>query len=500
MELLIKYLKKNIMQKKLLSLLIIISIIFTSALFFVANGAQSTTKKISTEVKRKYVGSSDIVVESNSESPSEFFGISDIEKYEKLFSYQVNVIEKQSTYIAENKDVVNLAVRGIDYDKVGIMDDFILEEQKNLKPFTSNKVIISTIFSEKYSLKLGESLQVYIDDSVEDLEIVGIAKPVGPFMDDGEMTFIFVPYEFISSKLQTNSEPNKVYIKLKNQNEKTKVINMLSDEESLEKYVVKESISMAEIESDVKQRTDPYKLIVLVVGVLCVFIIYSCFNVILAERMPTIGTLRSLGATKKKTNFLLIMETIIYGFIGGIGGCLVGVYLLKIVLKISLPTNLKNANVTIDYSYLLLIVTIMLSILVSVISSLIPIKKVSRRSIKNVLFNDTIKFERYKKWKGIIGLIMIFISVITPQYVKGDISIVIDLICIILPVVGTILVMPIMVNICIDLLSKVSSYLKGNILITSLKNLKNNKINTNSISLLSISIGCFLIINTLSYR
>ncbi len=64
-----------------------------------------------------------------------------------------------------------------------------------------------------------------------------------------------------------------------------------------------------------------------------IFIIYSSYKVITLERLPIIGTFRSIGAAKKTLTGILMLESSLYGCIGGLLGIPTGILVLKCILQ-----------------------------------------------------------------------------------------------------------------------------------------------------------------------
>src|SRR5690625_5922497 len=68
-----------------------------------------------------------------------------------------------------------------------------------------------------------------------------------------------------------------------------------------------------------------------IIVMISAYVILSLSKVIIAERMPTVGTFRSLGATKGMINRLLSMEFLLYGIIGAVIGLILALLGLPIV-------------------------------------------------------------------------------------------------------------------------------------------------------------------------
>ena len=140
-----------------------------------------------------------------------------------------------------------------------------------------------------------------------------------------------------------------------------------------------------------------------------IFIIYSTFKVTTVERLPVIGTFRSIGATRKMTDTILIGESLTYGVIGGILGDILGVGFLYIIASVMAadPYIGGKINVNIDISMSNFLASFILAVLVALISSWIPIKRASKIPIKDLVLNTTEAKSRKKGYRIIIGIIFI---------------------------------------------------------------------------------------------
>lgn len=61
-----------------------------------------------------------------------------------------------------------------------------------------------------------------------------------------------------------------------------------------------------------------------------VFTIYSSYKVIILDRLPVIGTFRSIEATQKTVTRILMLGSVFYGCIGGTIGIPIGIGVLKL--------------------------------------------------------------------------------------------------------------------------------------------------------------------------
>ena len=104
------------------------------------------------------------------------------------------------------------------------------------------------------------------------------------------------------------------------------------------------------------------------------------------ERTKEIGILRSIGAAKKDITRLFLGEKLIEGFLaGGIG--IVIARLLIIPTNILIEKLVKISNLAhINYRYALSL--LLVSIIVTIISGLIPARKAAKISVVDALRNE----------------------------------------------------------------------------------------------------------------
>jgi len=485
-------------MKNMMTILIVISVAFTSALFFAASGAATTTEQISITVKTKYVGSADIVIEPNNQSENVFFDADLLQEYRNDLQYFVKVIEGNGFYIPDSDEYLNIIIRGITYEDMMLMNHVEFVAHEGLPRFEDDDVIISELFADKNALSLGDDIEVEINGRRKLVTIVGIAKTMGPFMDDGQATFVVIPYNSLAHFLGYPDKANRVYVKVLREGQMQEIMHQLSA--VFFDYTVREAITQEEIHNDVSRYTDPYMLIEVVVLILCIFVIYSCFKVITFERLPFIGTLRSIGATNRMTNLLLLTESALYGVVGGALGCVIGIGLLQLILTLSLPEYLSSIDATMVFTQAQIIQTFALAVFTCVISSALPIVQVRFISIKDVIYNTITREKEDRKLRSsFIALFLVVFALFLSKITPPSWALPVNLLSIMVAMVSAIALVPLITRLAAMLAGWLSDFWEWNVLRIAAQNLKGNKINNNSITLLAISIAVFVLINTLNY-
>ena len=496
----IKFIFKNLKDKKFRFFLIVFSISISCALFFASNSLSLTMRKMYLDMWRTWYGSSDIYISANSKSPSWLFRLNKALELRDKFEYIVGgIIEGGVTYKHSINETHRLNLFAINYSDLEKYNPIKIVSEKELFPFEGRKIIFDTIFLEKYNLKIGDSIDLFMGgDDKHKFYISAAAEPTGPFRQTGESSIAIIPLEKLTSIFNARGKVAEAFLKLKNKEELQPAIEELS--KLYNRYAVIESIPENELKRYSTQISTPFKIMTVFVLFMSIFIIYSSFKVITAERLPLIGTMRSIGATKKTTDFILIAESIVYGIIGGIVGILLGFIILYIMTYIQSyhPWSGIRFNVSIDYSFAYLILSFILAIVLSIAGSIIPIIRISKIPIKNIILNKVEEKYEEKNWKNYAGFFLIFIALIIPFIAPKKFALVFDVSCIILVLLGINFIVPGLTNVFIKIFEKSYIFIFGNIGVLSAKNLRKNKGILNSISLLAIGLAGLLMINTIN--
>ena len=228
------------------------------------------------------------------------------------------------------------------------------------------------------------------------------------------------------------------------------------------------------------------------------FIIYTVFKVIIVERLPIIGTFRSIGATRATTNFVLIAESIIYGFIGGIIGDILGIGIVNLA-GFGLGMVSGNIEITINYTFMQLLSSLVFAIVISFISAIIPIIKASGLSVKDVVLNTVDSVEKTKPWKLILGITLVILAIVIPNVVPKNLALILDIICMVLGTAAIIILVPYITKFSALALEKILGLIFKNEGILAAKNIRSNKNIMNNISLLAIGISALFMLNVVSY-
>ena len=110
------------------------------------------------------------------------------------------------------------------------------------------------------------------------------------------------------------------------------------------------------------------------------FVIKNTFTVILTQRSKELALMRTIGASKAQIFKLVIWEALIIGLVGALVGILIGVGLAQALLSLSQAMDWEIPNVGLRFNAGVFIWPIVLGVLITVVSAVIPAFKASWQS------------------------------------------------------------------------------------------------------------------------
>ena len=500
MGIIIKFVLKNIKEKKFRTFLILFSIMLSAALYFASSAISGTVAEMYTQRIRTYYGNADIVIHAGEKSPGRFVTAARAAEFGGRMEYIIGAVEGSGTYKYQNESV-NLNLKGFTLDELQLNNPILLDNEdqamdlRALEPFIGKKVIISKNLAQKYQLNPGDHLDVEIQGAKHRFIIAGLAQPAGIFQDDGRSNVLLMPRNTLGAIYAARGKSTIIYLKLKNPAELQQTLTDLS--RSYRRYVVREPFSKAELLQNTSMITTPFMLMVSLVLLMSIFIIYTACKVIMRERLPVIGTFRSIGATRRTTNTILFAESLLYGIIGGITGCILGIGILY-AMTLLISGRMTGIPINISFNIGQMIAAFLLAIVLAAVSSAVPIIKTSKIPVKDIVLNKLEKAHKKKLSRVPLGVVMLVATIIVPYYTPRTLALPIDMLCMIGAILAVIMLIPYFTGGFIKLFERIYG-LFGNEGVLAVKNLRGNRSILNNISLLAIGISSLLMINTVSF-
>jgi len=499
MAIIFKFALKSIREKKFRTFLIIFSIMMSSALFFASLSMSGTVEKMVIERIRKSTGSAEIMIYPGEKSAAPYVNDRAAMSVMDQADYIIETVQGGAIYKVNEKETLNINLNGYEYDELQLMNPISLKEQSSLEPFTGRKIIVSSNFAQKYNLGINSKLELEIAGIKQKMNVVGIANPTGLFTEDGRSITAVMPKETLAGFYNIKGQATTVYIKAKDAAQTQQLMKQL--EEVYKRDKTAEVIPMEDIKRNSSTFTIPFMMMVVLVMSISVFIIYTSFKVITTEMLPIIGTFRSIGATKKMTDFVLISQSVVYGIIGGALGCGLGVGVLYAMARTILtPSDIAAGfEVSINITPFNFILAFGVALILAVCSSLGPVIRVSKIPVKEIVLNQIEKRSKKGHWKPIAGLAMAAAVLIIPRFAPRDYAMIINGVCMVLSGMAVSFLTPELTKFIARSFEGLYLYIFGNEGVLAAQNLRDNKNMLNNISLLAMGISAILLINTISF-
>ena len=482
MRIVLKHILKNIWEKKGRSLLIIISLIIATTVF-VLNLTMPNELVIKVqETLRSIYGETDMAM-----ATVEPFSINDVNVGNEKITY-VGVSELDITI--DDKQAI---VFGLDIDKS--IDMKMLGA--DIPSLNKNEVVINQKQADEYGYKVGDLIKFTIENQNHEFKIVKIVSKKGLTALDLDCPIFIANLETVNTIRNIETEKyDTLYIDVENDENAKGFAEYLK--ENNDNYIVEEVASIESIKEQTSFVTYILIMVFAMATIMIFFVVSSLNNVIIAERMPVIGTFRSVGATKGKMNLILILENAVYGLIGGIIGIFVGYGINSKVASLFITTNgVELTNKTSQMTIGTMLIGIAFAVILEILISIRAIIKANKKQIKDIIFD--VQSTRYaiKRISVILGILLVGLSFIL-NYTNKDIKLVPTLLSIVFLIVGVANLVPIIIRIIALILAKISKKIGWATGVIACKNIGYNKMIISSSRLIVVAISIILAILTVS--
>lgn len=483
MKILFKYIWTNMIEKKGRFILLILAISLSTGLFI---GSQKATQTaIETNRRMTLEGLEKRTIGISSTDPNKKLKKSNVGT--NYFKEVVPEITINNLKLEENSKEKIVSIIGRQPEDLPKSADFIGGKKEDI---SDKKIIISERTSKELDKKIGDKLSLTVNEKKLTLVIEGIVKNKGIFYNDLKDSFVIVMDQ--ESLMELTDLPVNILtakpISGKNVNDSIKSFNKSTDSMVAFSRVDDEQMKMIST-----QVTGIFMFMFLFVALMSILIISGAFKLMIVERLKTMGTFFSQGATWHQVRAIFLLESVAYGIIGGTIGILIGYGIHFIVNYIASPLREFGIYDKPKLTVITVIIGFIFSILLSVFSVLFPIMKLRHLSNKDIILQEPTYENDISLVKLIIGTIL-FISACLVAFIKVDLVFV--LIGVVAGFVGFIFIYAKIVESSLKFLFQ---RLKNKVSILSLacQNVGTSKMIRNNITLTTIAVIVLIMINSI---
>lgn len=383
---------------------------------------------------------------------------------------------------------------GADLSKLNTINPPRLADGGEIADFTGNKVILPDRFTSKYGIQAGDTITLQIGGQPASLEVAAVAAYDTVFLRHTRGTTALLPLETLSELLGKTDGYSEILVEPAEGISTSKLKSELSAILPDSNFRVSEVVNEAQIAADARQKSMPFFLISFFSLTMSVFIIYSSYKVITLDRLPVIGTFRSIGATQKAVTQILLLESGLYGILGGMIGIPVGTLVLKLILQGMGQSLSQGIEIPVVISPLSIIFSFAVAVVVSLLSAWMPVSRASRLPIKDVVLGSVEEKQVPRRFILGAGVVLFVISIILPKLASGNSLYLAGGFSLLGLIAATILIVPLLTNLMAMGLERIYGAVLGNTGRLAARNMRDNKNMVQNITLLFISISAVIAI------
>lgn len=411
MKIYLKYVFSVALEKKGRLGLLLTTISLITALFIASLSTNSTVENVMTEQLRGIYGDYNISIQQKNVSREPLFDSKVLDSYEFNDSCKYIALKGKS----KDLDVAYYYFDKSDIKKLNTLK--IAEGSKDIKE--SKGVYISEKSAKLLGIKLGQYLEIEINNAIEKYKILGICEDKGILKNDDNSTISLVTVQDdLIEKLKTKNNQYSVILLNVNRGEVDDFISDFYNNPDVKNLDISKTIDPQLIDEQINSLNITLYIMFLIILVMSTYIIYCTFKLIITDRLKAMGTLLSIGAKFRNISFLILLEGAIYGIIGGFIGLGLGIVITKVLAYLANPVPFKEINANIDNSYFIL--GIIFSIVLSCVTAALPLIKLRKIEVKNIILNiDNKKADKSIKTLiiGILALVATLVIYIFNPYI-----------------------------------------------------------------------------------
>lgn len=487
MKILFHYLLMNVKERKARTAVMLLSILLSATLLFVSLSVGASYESAQKKMARGMAGSATLSVTAGA-------GWIDPAALPSLPETGANVgMLKGAALYHEEGYYESIDLVAADLTKLEQINPPRLVNGGALSDFSGGRIVLPDRFTEKYGIEQGDTVTLQIGSRSMRFSVAAIAAYDTVFLRHTRGATALLPRSTLAGILGAGDGYSEILL-APAKGVTTGELKQAISAALPEGYSIAEVVNETQIAADARQKSMPFFLISFFSLTMSVFIIYSSYKVITLDRLPVIGTFRSIGATQKAVTRLLLAESALYGGIGGLLALPIGLAALRLLLRgmgRSLAQGIAIPIVLTPYSVLL---PLAVALGVSLLSALLPVRRASRLPIKAVVLGTVEQKPPGRRLAFGCGAALLALSLFLPRatpdrllYPAGGLSL-LGLIA------AAILLIPLLMNLLSALLQQPLGLLFGNEGRLAARNLRDDPNAAQNITLLFISLSAVIAI------
>ena len=490
MNIILKHIGRNIRENKFRSVVIAFIVLLSTAVSFVVFHLQDIITYNYDKVYNASIGEANVTIQHNvADSPY---------LLENLNLDKVSVEKRSDIYQLTGKydsgqSVIKVMLIGMNLDEYRNMDAVSLLHTQDDFTLHQGESVISKKSADQYGLSVGDSVSITIKEHDHVFKIAAIAESNRTFYEEKGNFQLLIPLEDANAINHSAGMATKTRLKVNDSAEMTDIVQRLQNQNS--NLIVYEGEEFEALHYQLSTVSSVMFVVVMIIILIGIYIQYSLVKLIMMDRLPIIGTFRSVGANRTKIIGVLLLEFLSYGAIGTILGLLLAVPLLPIIADLFNQYKEFGVATEVTYNFGYGVAAACIGLFLPALSALFPIIKTSKIPLKDIILKPSSKLTETSTKNMVVAGTLLTISVVL-FYINISDNIILGFISLICLICGAAFLTPIVMT----MISNVTIKLRpdGGSSIIGLKNLKSNKAVRSNGSMLVVIILIVLMMATLT--
>ena len=398
----------------------------------------------------------------------------------------------------------NLELQGLYDDKPMILQGLNVEEAKNfgmlgsdVSKLEGNQLVISKRQAESYKFSEGQKIKLIFEDKEYEFEIVKIVENKGiNSMTVEYPQFICDINEIAKIRGISPDMTDWLYINIVEEGKTGEYAEYLSEHN--DNFMIEALTDEEAIKESAEFISYILLMIFVMATIMIMFVVSSLNKIIISERMPVIGTFRSIGATKGKMNSILMLENAVYGVIGGLIGGIIGYKLNSLIAGLFVRTNgVELTKDTSKVNGLMIFIGVSFAVLLQIAITTKAILKANKKPVKDLIFDVQSSRYRVLKNRTLLGAIFAVVSLVV-NYLLKDINILLTVLIIVMFISGVAMIVPYLLQKISKIFSVILKKLGWQTAFVASKNIGYNKMIVVSSRVVVVALSLMLAILTVS--
>ena len=492
MNIILKYILTNVKERKARTAVMLLSILLSTTLLFVSFSIGASYESAQRKMARGMAGSATISISATGGAGG--VRASTIPQLAGIGA-SCGMLQESALY-HENGYYETVDLVAADLSQLGQINKPRLLDGTEITGFTGNKIILPDRFTSKYGIEKGDTVTLQVNGTPVCFEVAQIAAYDTVFLRQTRGATALVPLSTMAQLMgQPADQYSEILVKPAENVSTDELISKLKTALPDSGYRVAKTVNEKQIAADARQKSMPFFLISFFSLTMSVFIIYSSYKVITLDRLPVIGTFRSIGATQKMVTQILLWESLLYGALGGLLGIPAGVVALKLILQGLGQSLSQGIEIPVVISPLSSIASLLMAVSVSLFSAWAPVRRASRLPIKAVVLGTVEEKRTPRRVIVLAGAGLLAVSLLLPRIASGKVLYFAGGFSLLGLIAATILIIPAVTDLACAGLEVLYGHLFQNEGRLAARNMKGNKSVAQNVTLLFISISAVIAIS-----